>query len=137
MAVRTVAQKMGSKAGWRTHFVNPPVGVVTKMDLPGVVVDTTLDGEFDYVHLFVVNQEQMRFTFPELVLHVAPHGKLSVSWPKGRQLGSDLSLPKLVEIGYGFGLVESTCVRVDDTWSGLRFTRPPRTERLIRTATEP
>lgn len=124
MAVRTVAQKMGIKTGWRAHFVNPPEGVVATMGLPGVVVGHTLDGEFDYVHLFVVSQEQMRSTFPELVPHIAPHGKLWVSWPKGRQLGSDLSLPKVIEIGYGFGLVESTCLRVDDTWSGLRFTHP-------------
>lgn len=124
MPERTVAQKMGIKTGWRAYFVNPPAGVLVKMDLPGIVVGDTLDGEFDYVHLFVVTQEQMRSRFPELVPHVAPHGKLWVSWPKNRQLGSDLGLPKVIEIGYDFGLVESTCLRVDDTWSGLRFTHP-------------
>lgn len=124
MTVRTVAQKMGIKPGWRAYFVNPPAGVMGKMDLPDVVVNNTLAGEFDYVHLFVVTQRQMRSTFPELVHHVAPDGKLWVSWPKSRKLGSDLSLPKVIEIGYDFGLVESTCLRVDDTWSGLRFTHP-------------
>lgn len=53
-----------------------------------------------------------------------PGGKLWLSWPKGRKLGSDLSLPDVIRIGYGFGLVESTCLRVDDTWAGLRFTHP-------------
>ena len=124
MPERTVAQKMGIMPGWRAHFVNPPAGVMAKIDLPDLVVAETLAGDFDYVHLFAVTQNQMRLTFPELVPHLAPLGKLWVSWPKGRQLGSDLTLPKVIEIGYRCGLVESTCLRVDDTWSGLRFTRP-------------
>ena len=43
---------------------------------------------------------------------------------QGRKLGSDLTLPTVIEIGYDFGLVESTCLRIDDTWTGLRFTHP-------------
>ncbi len=33
-------------------------------------------------------------------------------------------MPTVIEIGYDCGLVESTCLRIDDTWTGLRFTRP-------------
>ncbi len=43
-----------------------------------------------------------------------------------RKLGSDLGLPKVIEIGYKHGLVESTCLRVDDTWAGLKFTHPKK-----------
>jgi hypothetical protein len=39
-------------------------------------------------------------------------------------LGSDLALPTVIGIGYRHGLVESTCLRIDDTWSGLKFTFP-------------
>lgn len=83
-----------------------------------------LAGVFDYLHLFVRTQAQMREGFPGLVRHLGPQGKLWLSWPKARQLGSDLTLPKVIEIGYDCGLVESTSLRIDDTWSGLRFTRP-------------
>ena len=56
--------------------------------------------------------------------HVAPGGKLWVSWPQGRGLGSDLTLPTVIAIGYDAGMVESTCLSVDATWSGLRLTHP-------------
>ena len=124
MAKRTVAQKMGIKPGWRAHVVGAPEGVVDTLGLPPVEIASELTGEFDYLHLFVRTQEQMRQKFPALVPHLAPQGKLWLSWPKARKLGSDLSLPKVIEIGYDFGLVESTCLRVDDTWAGLRFTHP-------------
>ncbi|WP_214056781.1 hypothetical protein [Nocardioides aquaticus] len=30
----------------------------------------------------------------------------------------------MIAIGYDAGMVESTCLSVDATWSGLRFTHP-------------
>ncbi|WP_233206035.1 hypothetical protein [Cryobacterium sp. N19] len=87
-------------------------------------VSEDLDGEFDYIHFFSVTQVEMHGTFPRLKLHLKPSGMLWLSWPKARKLGSDLNLPKVIEIGYSCGLVESTCLRVDDTWAGLKFTHP-------------
>ncbi len=58
--------------------------------------------------------------------HLKPWGTLWLSWPKGKRLGSDLGLPKVIEIGYNHGLVESTCLRVDDTWAALKFTHPKK-----------
>ncbi len=124
MTSRTVAQKMGIRPGWRTHVTGAPAGVLDTLGLPALDVTAELTGEFDYLHLFVRTQEEMRARFPSLVPHLAGRGKLWVSWPKGRRLDSDLTLPKVIEIGYDFGLVESTCLSIDDTWSGLRFTHP-------------
>ncbi|MFO6451447.1 MULTISPECIES: hypothetical protein [unclassified Aeromicrobium] len=123
MGTRSVAEKMGVRPDWTAHFVHAPDGVPESMGLPDLRM-VPLRGEIDYLHLFVVTQDQMRAEFPRLVPHVAPQGKLWLSWPKGRGLGSDLTLPKVIEIGYDCGLVESTCLSVDATWSGLRFTRP-------------
>jgi len=47
-----------------------------------------------------------------------------VSWPKGRRLGTDLSLAKVIEIGYSHGLVESTSLRIDEIWAGLKSRTP-------------
>lgn len=124
MTERSVAQKMGIKRGWRAHIVGAPDGVQEELGLPPLDIQGELTGTFDYLHLFVRTHLQMREQFPALVPHLAARGKLWVSWPKGGRLGSDLSLPKVIEIGYDYGLVESTCLRVDDTWSGLRFTHP-------------
>ena len=49
---------------------------------------------------------------------------LWVSWPKNRQLGTDLSLPEVIRIGYRHGLVESKTLSVNATWSAIKFTHP-------------
>ena len=115
---------MGIKPQMRTHFVSAPVPVIATLELPDVTVIDKLEGEFDYIHFFCVSQSEMDGTFPNLKSHLKPSGVLWLSWPKARKLGSDLTLPKVIEIGYRHGLVESTCLRVDDTWSGLKFTFP-------------
>ncbi|MGJ9421242.1 hypothetical protein [Aeromicrobium sp. CF3.5] len=121
---RSVAQKMGIKARWRAHTINAPHGVLDTLGLPDLEMDPVLTGTFDYLHLFVTTQAEMRVELATTKAHLAPAGKLWLSWPKGRRLGSDLTLHTVIEIGYDAGLVESTCLRIDDTWSGLRFTHP-------------
>ena len=121
---RTVAQKMGVKPGARAHFVGAPAVALSAMELPDLDVVDELEGGFDYIHYFAVTQEDMRRTFPTLKPHLQAAGMLWLSWPKGGRLGSDLGLPIVIKIGYDFGLVESTCLRVNDVWAGLKFTHP-------------
>ena len=64
--------------------------------------------------------------FAKLKTNLKPTGMLWLSWPKGKKLGTDLTLPVIIKIGYGHGLVESTCLSVDATWSGLKFTHPKK-----------
>jgi len=126
-STRTVAQKMGVRAGDRAHLVAAPEGVVDGLGMPEVVWLATLPSttaEVDHLHLFVTRADELRTRFAELRHHVAPAGRLWVSWPKGGRLGSDLTLPRVIEIGYDLGMVESTCLRVDETWAGLKFTHP-------------
>jgi hypothetical protein len=115
---------MGVKPGSRAYLLNAPPATRAAIDLPELAVGADLDGGFDYIHVFVVGQAEMHETFPRLKAHLAAGGMLWLSWPKGRRLGSDLTLPKVIEIGYTYGLVESTCLSVDATWSGLKFTHP-------------
>ena len=121
---RSVAQKMGIKKGALAHFVNAPASALTAIGLPELEVSQDLQGDFDYIHFFSATQSEMHDIFPILKLHLKRSGMLWLSWPKARKLGSDLSLPKVIEIGYSHGLVESTCLRIDDTWAGLKFTHP-------------
>jgi hypothetical protein len=121
---RSVAQKMGIKPGIRAFFVNAPASALAAIELPDLDLATTIDGEFGYIHLFVMSQTEMEEQFPELKSHLHPAGTLWVSWPKGRQRGTDLTLPHVIRIGYRYGLVESTTLRVDDTWSAIKFTHP-------------
>lgn len=126
MIARPVAEKMGVKPGSRAHFVDAPATALSAIDLPDLDVVDKLTGTFDYLHYFAITQHDMRATFPTLTPHLRAGGMLWLSWPKGGRLGSDLGLPKVIEIGYGFGLVESTCLRINDVWAGLKFTHPKK-----------
>ncbi|MCM3659546.1 DUF3052 domain-containing protein [Georgenia satyanarayanai] len=121
---RTVAEKMGVRAGSRAHVVGAPAEAIAALQLPELA--HAADGDLDYGHLFVTRQDEMRAAFPPLRDRLAPGGTLWVSWPKGGRLGTDLTIRSVIAIGYDLGLVESTCLRVDDTWAALKFTRPKR-----------
>lgn len=121
---RSVAQKMGIREGSRAFLDNAPSSAIAAVALPQLDVSSSLSGEFDYIHCFCITQTEMRDRFPKLKRHLKAGGMLWLSWPKARQLGSDLGLPKVIEIGYDHGLVESTSLRVDDTWSAIKFTHP-------------
>ena len=121
---RAVSAKMGIKEGARAIFVNAPTTALTAIDLPELEIATGLTGTFDYIHLFAMSRQELDGTFPTLKAHLKPTGMLWVSWPKNRQLGTDLALPEVIRIGYRHGLVESKTLSVDATWSAIKFTHP-------------
>ena len=122
--VRSVSQKMGVKAETRAHFVNAPESALKAIALPSLEISARLDGDFGYIHFFALTQAEMDNKFPKLKVHLGAKGMLWVSWPKGRKLETDLTLPNVIRIGYSHGLVESMALSVDDTWSALKFTHP-------------
>lgn len=116
---------MGIKEGMRAILIHAPDASVAAMRLPPLDLATELSGLFDYIHIFVKRRAELEEMFPELKSHLAPKGKLWVSWPKNGGLGTDLRLTTgVIPVGYYNGLVESVCLSIDETWSGLRFTRP-------------
>jgi hypothetical protein len=124
-----VSKKMGIREGTRAIFINAPDTAKDAIDLPDLDVAARLSGDFDYIHFFAKSQAELDKNFPRLKAHLKPTGMLWVSWPKGskgRKMGSDLALPKVIKIGYDHGLVESKCLSVDTTWSALKFTHPKK-----------
>ncbi|WP_150461257.1 hypothetical protein [Nesterenkonia ebinurensis] len=121
---RTVAQKMGIKPGARAYLRDAPAAAVAAMGLPDLDLPETVTGEFDYLHLFVITQNEMREQFGGLRDRLRPGGMLWVSWPKGGKLGTDLTIKSAIAVGYDLNMVESTCLRINDVWSGLKFTHP-------------
>ena len=126
MAVRTVSKKMGIKEGIRAIFIDAPAEAIEAINLPSVNMALKLTGSFDYIHLFAKNQTVFTKKFPTIKTHLKPGGMLWASWPKNGQLETDLSLTKIINIGYSFGLVESTCLSVNSIWSALKFTHPKK-----------
>jgi hypothetical protein len=118
--MRTVAEKMGVKAGTRAVLVGAPEDAVAAMKLPDLDRAKAMRGMFAYIHLFVRSEREMERGFPKAKGHLVKGGMLWVSWPKG----GELTMKDVIRIGYDHGLVESTGLSVDGRWSGLKFTWP-------------
>lgn len=123
---KTVAAKMGIKERTRTYLANADEEMLDAIHLPELEVVKRLTGEFDYIHLFAKDKKEMAKQFPRLKKHLAPGGMFWVSWPKGKQLGTDLTIKEVIRIGYDFGLVESTALSINEVWSALKFTHPKK-----------
>jgi hypothetical protein len=117
-------RKIGVKQGTRSILIDAPAEVVKAIGLPRDEVATRLAGAFGYIHVFVTNQDDLDATFPKLKRHLLEGGMLWVSWPKGKSIGTDLTLKKIIEIGYSHGLVESKTISIDPAWSAMKFTFP-------------
>lgn len=122
--MRSVAEKMGIKPDQRAFLVDAPAEALAGMGLPPLDIAHRLDGLFDYMHLFVIRAAHLDDALPALRECLAPRGRLWVSWPKGGKRGTDLNIREVIRIGYDHGLVESTCLSIDPTWSALKFTHP-------------
>ena len=116
------SKKMGIKDGARAILVNAPAEAVRAIDASQLEVAKKLSGMFDYIHLFTKSQEEFNDKFPKLKAHLKPTGMLWVSWPKGKKQGTDLTLTKVIELGYNHGLVESKTISINETWSAIKFT---------------
>lgn len=117
---------MGIKQGVRAVFINAPADAIEAIELPNLDLDTNLSGEFDYIHFFASSQTEFHEKFPALKDHLKQTGMLWVSWPKAGQNGTDLTLTKVIEIGYEYGLVESKALSINAIWSALKFTHPKK-----------
>jgi hypothetical protein len=124
--IRTISQKMGVKENSRAVFVNAQKEALENINLPTLDIQEKLKEELDYIHLFVKTQTEFITYFPKLKQHLKLNGMLWVSWPKGGKLGTDLNIKSIIKLGYDFGLVESTCLSINDIWSGLKFTHPKK-----------
>jgi hypothetical protein len=117
-------KKIGVKQGMRSILIDAPPEAIEAIGLPDDDVAPKLAGSFDYIHFFVTGQEELDAAFRKLKSHLREDGMRWVSWPKGGALGTDLTLKKVIEIGYSYSLVESKTISVNPTWSAIKFTFP-------------
>ena len=121
---KSVSLKMGLKENMRAVYVNAPREAIRDIDAPRLDLQSTVRGQFDYIHLFVNDQADFHKNFPRMMKHLRKTGSLWLSWPKKGKNGTDLNLPTVIKIGYDYGLVESKCLSINETWSALKFTFP-------------
>jgi len=115
---------MGIKPGGRAILIDAPPDAITAIDLPELTIAQKLTGQFDYIHFFALKHTQLEAKLDQLRKHLKHTGMLWISWPKARKLGTDLTLPHLIQIGYSHTLIESKALSINDTWSALKFTHP-------------
>ncbi len=113
---------MDIKENSKTIFVDPENDAIGQMGLPDLELSEKLVGEFDYIHFFVKTQSEFKENFHKLKEVLNERSILWGSWPKGGILETDLNIKSTINLGYDFGLVESTCLSIYETWSGLKFT---------------
>lgn len=83
-------------------------------------------GPRDLTLWFVTSLKQLERGMKAMTVHAA-HGRLWIMWPKQRP-GIDAELTQQVvrKIAMDAGLVDFKISRIDETWSGLRFTTRKR-----------
>ena len=122
----SLSSKVELKEESRAYLADAPREAAEELAASGARFAKSLTGSFTFIHAFFVSAVKLDTTFPQLRRHLAERGALWISWPKGGQLESDLSLRKVIEIGYRNGLVESKTIGVNSTWSAIKFTHPKR-----------
>jgi hypothetical protein len=120
----SLRQKIGVKSGTRCILIHAPEDMAMRLELSAEESVSRLTGAFDYIHFFTTQQNKLCEALQRLKSHLQPRGMLWVSWPKARQLSTDLTLPEVIRIAYDAGFVESKAIGIDTTWSAIKLTFP-------------
>jgi hypothetical protein len=72
-------KKIGVKQGMRSVLVDVPTEILEVLDSLDNKISDRFTGFFDYIHLFVENQEHLDAVFPKLKDHLNTGGMLWVS----------------------------------------------------------
>ena len=119
---KQVYEKMGITETQQVLVIDGPTEAVAAIELPSITESPDL--AFDHIILFTKSQSDLNKRFPQYKQRINASGKLWVAWPKAGRLGTNLNIKEVIRIGYNHGLVESTNLRIDDTWTALKFTHP-------------
>ena len=122
-----LTKKLGVKEGSRVALLNAPHGFKRTLgELPhGVDLRSRAGSEADVVLLFVTRFTRLTSDFTKAMKMLPPEtGMLWVAWPKkAAKLETDLDFDLVQKFGLATGLVDTKICAIDETWSGLRFSR--------------
>ena len=129
MSDGALVKKLKIKPGQRAALVNAPAGYVEELSpLPaGVELSQALDGQYDWLQLFVKNTGELGQLIGPAVKALGPQGTLWICFPKGSsKIQTDLTRDHGWESVGEANLKWITLISVNDTWSafGLRPYKP-------------
>jgi hypothetical protein len=119
-------KKLGIKADTTLALIDAPPGFPKKLgELPaGVSIRNHTQDQSDLIIWFTKSQENLDQNLDDMAAAIAPKGGLWIAWPKKASgEASDLSQTVVRKIGLAAGLVDYKVCSIDETWSGLKFTR--------------
>ena len=108
-------EKLRYTPGQRAAVVHAPAGYT-----PPAGASTTLDGTFDFVHVFVTQREQVAQEGAAWRAALLPNAILWASYPKGKAIPTDLNRDSLRGALEQVGLEVVSQVAIDEIWSALR-----------------
>jgi hypothetical protein len=120
-----LSRKLGIGPNASVALGNAPPGFETNLDPlpPGATLHRHGGGQPSLTVWFTAQQEDLENRIDQLA-DVASGGGLWIVWPKkGSRLATDLTQTVVRRIGLAAGLVDFKVARIDETWTGLRFTR--------------
>jgi CheY-like chemotaxis protein len=120
-----LVKKLGIKPDSVVALATAPHDFAEKLgDLPeGVTVRTRASARCDVTIWFSKSRKELKAKIGKMAVTIGK-GKLWIAWPKnGAGLASDLTQQYVREAGLAVGLVDYKICAIDETWSGLLFTR--------------
>jgi hypothetical protein len=129
-----LARKLRLEPAHRVAVLNAPPGYVDSLKPAPAALRTELVPPelFDAVQLFVSGVEELRALGPDAIRAVKPGGLLWIAYPKRGQTTGVTDLPAtpwwmkrdvLGEITSVTGYKPVALVKIDETWTALRFNR--------------
>jgi hypothetical protein len=120
-----LAKKLGIKANVAVALVDPPANFKKTLgDLPeGVKLQTEVQKDSYLIIWFTRSRKELQGRIDRMVPRINAGG-MWIVWPKKTsRVASDLTQAEVRRIGLATGLVDYKVCAVDQTWSGLKFTR--------------
>jgi len=119
-------KKLGIKPGAAVLLVGAPDGFEESIQLDGISprIRRQARGTADLVMLFAKSEADLKKRLPSAKRAMVEGGGLWICWPKkASAITTDISERVVRETGLAAGLVDFKICAVDNTWSGLKFSR--------------
>lgn len=124
MEISSLAKKLHLKENYKLCIINAPDGYIEMLTpLPaGATVDKALEGEYDFIQLFVQWQKDLAPFAPQFKGHLGKKGALWLCYPKqSAKVGTDITRDKGWDAAWAEGLQGCSLISINDVWSAMKF----------------
>ena len=122
----SLAKKLGIRPGTAVALLEAPEGFERRLDPlpPDVEIRRGARGRATLVLLFAMSMRDMRKRFATAARLLDQGGSVWIAWPKKASgIATDLNETAVRSFGLAAGWVDYKICAIDETWSGLLFTR--------------